>query len=290
VTSISQEDFRSAGRVGQRRLRDNDASLQGAVASSVAPRIDPSRESRLGGQVRTPVRRPPSTVSNRQVVVRRELPPNVARFARRATETRAEDRVVGQTNPQRPPRLQDNSGRDVRGEMRDRLSGANGAVPRTDVPRAELRNDRPPRADRPTNDSVRSPVSEPRTIADRVREDRDRQVRENRQRDDWQARRDQQQQQQQQDRERSQRERDAMRSTLERRFNQPDRQQPREQPRQEQPRQERPREQPRYEQPRAERPQPSRSESRSERQSPPPQPRAQPPRMRDNDGGRRNRD
>ncbi len=288
LTTVSRDSFTSARRTGQNRIRDNEPSTERSIASTIAPRIDPSRESRLGGQARNNVRRPPATVSNRQVVVRREPPAALARYARRPQETRPDNREVVQQPAQR----------DVRQQLRDRVA----AGERSTGDSASLnRNDRPPRADRPQGESaapVRSPVTDPRAIADRVREDRDRQVREHRQREDENLARQRRQEDQsrREQRERPERPQDATRSAVERRFEQREQQQrersvERERPRVEQPRIERPREQPRVERPRE---QPRAEQPRVER--PREQPRAEPPRNeqprvpRNNDGGRRHRD
>ncbi len=310
VTSVSRDWFRSGGRVADRRVHDNDQNVRGGIARTIAPRLDPSRESRLGGQVRTNVRRPPATVANRPVVVRRDPPAAYSRFARRPAETRNETRDVAQAPVQRP-QTQNSGG--VSSSLRDRIADRNTPDRRNDS-RAEdrvqqQRDDRPPRANRPANDSqpvTRSPVTDPRAIADRVREDRERQVREYRQREDESLARQRREedfsrrQRDQSQRDSGQRDQDAVSNSLRQRFEQREQRQrseqrevervreqpryerPREQPRVEQPRVERPREQPRAEQPRVERP---REQPRSQ------QPRQDSPRSRSNDdGGRRHRD
>jgi hypothetical protein len=309
VTSVSRDSFRSGGRIGERRVRDNDQGVRSGLVSTIAPRIDPSRESRLGGQARANVRRPPATVANRPVVTRRDPPAAFSRFARRPQETRD----VAQVPAQRP-QTQDSGS--VSSSLRDRIAARNTPDGREDnrgdnrVDRQ--RDDRPPRADRPTQPVARSPVTDPRAIAERVREDRERQVREHRQREDESLARQRREadssrrEREQTPRDRVQRDQDDVSSAVRQRFEQREQRQRseeravervREQPRverpREQPRMERPREQPRAErpreQPRAERP---REQPRAERSRE--QPRAQQPRQDrtrgNDDGGRRHRD
>ena len=297
ITAAARSQFTSGSRIGQHRIREQDVSR--GVVSAAAPRISPVRESRLGGPGRAQVRLPPQAIENRQVVVKREPPAPMARLAR-AARSHAE---VGRAPPDRVRR----------GNEDNRSSFAQG------------RTDRPARTDRQSNESVRSPVRDPGSIAERVREDRDRQVREHQQRE-YQQRQHQQREaddqrrrqvdgwrDQQQDRERAQRSQDAMREAAarqierdnqrersmerardQRRTEQPriERSREREQPRmeqrpREQPRIEQRREQPRMEQPRARPPQ-------QERASPPPrqsapEPRPQPRESRQQDGNRAQR-
>jgi hypothetical protein len=157
VTAVPRSAFTSAGRTRDHRVRLSDQDFQSSVASAVAPRIAPVRESRMGGPVRANVRVPPTSVANRQVVVRRDPPPAAARFARRP-EPRGD---VALTQAERPAHPQ-------RGPANNRPERS--------------REDRPPRAERPVSESApHSSVFEPRAIADRVREDRDRQGREGQQ-------------------------------------------------------------------------------------------------------------
>ncbi len=265
VTTASRATFTSAGRVAGRGVRSNEPGTTQALVSAVAPQIAPSREGRLGTPTRANLRRPPQSIVDRQVVVRREPPPAAARFARSpATSTN-----VAQT-PERPARPVG------RGQVREAPahSIANDVVTRD-------RQDRPPRAERPVSESapsVQSSVFDRHTLAERVRADRDRQVREGQQREvDRQqreaafAQREQQQAREQMHRQQvpersAPRERDNYRQRVEqRRVEQPRVEQPRvQQPRVEQPRVQQPRvEQPRVQQPRAERPQVERS-NRSE--------------------------
>jgi hypothetical protein len=301
ITAAARSQFTSGSRIGQHRIREHDVSR--GVVSAAAPRISPVRESRLGGPGRAQVRLPPQAIENRQVVVKRDPPAPMARLAR-AARSPAE---VGRAPPDRV----------MRGQEDNRSSFAQG------------RTDRPARTDRQSNESVRSPVRDPGSIAERVREDRDRQVREHQQRE-YQQRASQQREQQQreaddqrrrqidgwrdqpQDRDRARRSQDAMREAAarqierdnqrersmdrareQRRTEQPriERSREREQPRMEQ----RPREQPRMEQ-RREQP---RMEQRArppqqERASPPPrqsapEPRPQPRESRQQDGNRAQR-
>lgn len=299
ITAAARSQFTSGGRIGQHRIRSNDPDFARGVASAAAPQIAPVRESRLGGAGRAHVRLPPQAIENRQVVVKRNPPPPVARLAR-AARANAE---VGRAPPDRV--------------LRDPEGDRNRAAFQ------QNRTDRPVRADRPSNDSMRSPVSDPRAIANRVREDRDRQVREHQQREvDDQRQRQQREswREQAQDRDRAQRSQDAMREaaareverqsarersfersrverdrernieTRQRERDQPRvEQRPREQPRMEQ-RREQPRMEPRREQPRTEqpRPQPQQRQSQPQRQSPA-ETRAQPRESRQQDGNRTQR-
>ncbi|HEY6125433.1 MAG TPA: DUF6600 domain-containing protein [Steroidobacteraceae bacterium] len=147
VTVVSRDSFTSARRTGDHRVRVNDQDFSRNVASAVAPRIAPVRESRLGGPARTNVRVPPSSIANRQVVVRRDPAPAAARYARRPTPTT-----------------------DVAQTLRERTARA-----------PDRRQDRPPRVERPNNEpaapTAHSSVHDRNAIANVVREDRDRQVR-----------------------------------------------------------------------------------------------------------------
>jgi hypothetical protein len=284
ITAAARSQFTSGSRIGEHRIRSNDPDFARGVASAAAPRIAPVRESRLGGPGRQQVRLPPQAIENRQVVVRRDPPAPMARLAR-AARSHAE---VGRAPPDRI----------MRGNEDNRASFARG------------RTDRPARADRQSSESVRSPVRDPRSIAERVREDRDRQVREHQQReaDDQRRRQLDSWRDQQQDRNRVQRSQDAMREAAarqierdnqrersmdrareQRRFDQPRTDPPRiERSRErEQPRIEQRREQPRMEQPRARPPQQERH-SAPPRQSAP-EPRPQPRESRQQDGNRAQR-
>jgi FecR protein len=296
VTSAPRGTFTTAGRIAGRVVRSNDPGTAHAPVSAVAPQFAPTRESRLGGTMRSNPRRPPQSVVDRQVVVRRDPPAAGARFARNP----APDAAVAQmpARPDRPVRSETREApaRNIASEVvtRDRQDRAERAA-RADRP------DRPPRTERPASDiapSIQSSVFDRQTLADRVRVDRDRQVREGQQREvDSQQRgdrqenparqqREQQQQQQQlremihrqqtaqperpvarpsDSRERpAQREREIERPRVEqRRVEQPRVEQPRvEQPRVAQPRVE----QPRVQQPREERPRVERTETRSQPQ------------------------
>jgi hypothetical protein len=84
VTAVTRTTFTSAQPVGRHTVRINEREITRVQATAVAPRIEPVRESRLGMSeaARRNVRVPPSTVVNRQVVVKREPPPAAAHFAR----------------------------------------------------------------------------------------------------------------------------------------------------------------------------------------------------------------
>ncbi len=278
ITAAARSQFTSGSRIGQHRMRSNDPDFARGVASTVAPRIAPVRESRLGGPGRAHVRLPPQAIENRQVVVKRNPPAPVARLAR-AARSNAE---VGRAPPDRITRDRD----------ADRATYSRN------------RPDRPSRADRQASDSVRSPVTDPRSIANRVREDRDRQVREHQQREAWRE--------QPQDRERTLRSQDAMREaaarqmqrerSIERSREQPRTEQPRIEQRRDQPRIERGREQPRIEQrreqprverpreqPRVEQPRPAPQERQSQPRQSPAESRPQPRESRQQDGNRAQR-
>ena len=227
VTAVPRSAFTSAGRTGDHRARVSEQVLERGIASAAMPSIAPVRESRLGGSTRANVRVPPPSIANRQVVVRRDPPPAAARFARRP----APSGDFSQT-------LSERVARPVR----------NG-------------NDRPPRVERPSNESVppaRSSVFDRHAIADAVREDRDRQVRGGEQ----QRREAFQQREALQQRARNQRQAEVLRQVAERQVEQRQRSEQRQQSEQRE-RNERPR----AEQPRAERPQVERSH-RAEAQRP----------------------
>jgi len=256
VTTAPRATFTTAGRIAGRVVRTDNPGMAQAPASTVAPQFAPSREGRLGGTTRTNPRRPPQSVVDRQVVVRRDPPAAAARFARSP--------APNPTLSQAPERLERPA---FRGQVREvpARSIANDVVVRD-------RPDRPPRAERPVSESappVQSSVFDRRTLAERVRVDRDRQVREGQQREVERQQREAsfaQREQQQQAREPVHRQPAPERSAPRERDNYRQRvEQPRvEQPRAVQPRVEQPRvPQPRVEQPRAERPQaerPSRSD------------------------------
>jgi hypothetical protein len=256
VTTAPRAAFTTAGRIAGRVVRTDNPGMAQAPASTVAPQFAPSREGRLGGTTRTNPRRPPQSVVDRQVVVRRDPPAAAARFAR----SPAPNPTLSQA-PERADRPA------FRGQVREvpARSIANDVVVRD-------RQDRPPRAERPVSESappVQSSVFDRRTLAERVRVDRDRQVREGQQREVERQQREAsfaQREQQQQTREPVHRQPAPERSAPRERDNYRQRvEQPRvEQPRAVQPRVEQPRvPQPRVEQPRAERPQaerPSRSD------------------------------
>jgi hypothetical protein len=294
VTAASRATFTSGGRIGNHRVRLSEPELARSPATALAPRIEPGRESRMGGPPRSNVRVPPRSVVDRQVVVRREPPQAAARFARQPPVVRDVERAAGERSGRPQVRVPESRESIDRAALRDRA-------------------DRPPRAERPGNESVppaQSSVFDRRALSERVRADRDRQVRDvQRQRDVEQQReaaarqrwqspaaqtrqiREQSQaprEQPRQDRERAQRQPDAVRQSgprmepreraaqRERSAERPPVQQPRvQQPRAEQPRVERPRaEQPRPERPQVERPsrsepaqRPAESGSRSDRRS-----------------------
>lgn len=144
VTAVSRDVFTSAGRAAAHREHSTEQELARGQSSGLAPRIAPVLASRLGGPTRANVRVPPSSIANRQVVVRRDPPSAAARYARRPQAER-NPAIAQADRPARAP---------VRGQ------------------------DRPPRANRPVSESApHSSVFEPRAIADRVRVDRERQVR-----------------------------------------------------------------------------------------------------------------
>jgi FecR protein len=106
VTAVSRTTFTSSQRVGGQRIRIDDRVVSRTTA--MAPRIDPVRESRLGGnEARRNVRMPPQTVVTRQVVVKREPPPAAARFVRsggQAEHTNRPQVGAGSNDPVNRPR------------------------------------------------------------------------------------------------------------------------------------------------------------------------------------------
>ena len=295
VTTVSRDAFASAGRTRDHRVRMSEQEQARTLVGADAPQIAPGRESRLGGVARNHVRQPPRNVVDRQVVVRRDPPASVARFARAP----APSRDVAQTSERgRPP---------LRGQVGD------------------TRQDRPPRANRPASESAppaQSSVHDRNSISERVREDRDRQVREAQQQREVLQRRENQvpprwqrpddaREQRDYSREsrdayrtepdRPQRQLDEIRRAAERQAEQRERsvqrernvdrniERPREQPRVEQPRAyqprvEQPREQPRAQQPRVEQPRVERPREQARPAAPnPSESRSQPERRQHND-------
>jgi hypothetical protein len=300
ITATVRSHFTSGGSIGAHRDRSGEPDLARGVVSPVAPRIAPVRESRLGGPTRANVRPPPRNIVDRQVVARRDAPATVARYVRTPRPHTEVERVPN-ARPARAHDRPDNRPYDRR-QSASGVEQSRAAFDQNRVDRRVDRPDRPARVERPADESpaMRSPVRDPRAIAERVREDRERQVREYQQqrdmqqrevdsrqrsqRDDWQARREQQQ-----DRDRGERQSNALRESAARQIErrQPEsRQERREQPaRVEQPR----RMEQSQPQPRAERPPPQeRPQSRPERQSPAEQ-RAQPREQRQQDGNRPSR-
>lgn len=157
VTTMPRSAFASAGRTREHRVRFDDQQISSSIASAVAPQIAPVRESRLGGPTRANVRVPPSSIANRQVVVRREPPAVAARFARRPTP----GGELAQAQPERTVRSP------------ERNHGSDAAI--------RNRQDRPPRNERPASQAAppaQSSVFDRRAIADAVRRDGERQGRE----------------------------------------------------------------------------------------------------------------
>jgi hypothetical protein len=90
MIAVARNTFTSAQRVNGHRIRIDDQEIARTPVSTMPPRIEPVRESRLGAtEARRNVRVPPQTVASRQVVVRREPPPSSAHFARHVVQTEA---------------------------------------------------------------------------------------------------------------------------------------------------------------------------------------------------------
>ena len=154
VTTVSRTTFTSAQRVRGRQIRVDEREISRTTA--VAPRIEPVRESRLGvGETtaRRIVRKPPQTVVNRQVIVKRSPPPSGAHFARNAGQPDARREQAG-----RPNRPQDHAdGNDSVNRARTDASRnaaqpaeSNRARDERNVPNVDRRHDdRPSRADQP---------------------------------------------------------------------------------------------------------------------------------------------
>jgi hypothetical protein len=290
VTAASRTAFTLAERIGERRIRLSERDVASALATAAAPRIAPARESRLGGPTRANVRTPPRTIVDRQVVVRRDPPPTVARFARSTAASR--DLARTSESFDRPTQ---------RGRIQDRPD--NEGIERV----IRERQDRPPRAQQPPaiepTPPAQSSVFDRRAIAGRVREDSERQAREQQQReavqqreaeqrDYWQRENDQarRRQQWQESRDSQQQARELIRRRQDDADRQPAARQPEprerpraqvERPQVERPQAERPRaERPQAEQPRAQQPQ------RSEPQNPPA---SRPQQHRRPDGNERSR-
>jgi hypothetical protein len=88
MIAVAHNTFTSAERVNGHRMRVDDREITRAPVTATAPRIEPARESRLGGvDARRNVRIPPREIVSRQVVVRRDPPPASAHFARPVART-----------------------------------------------------------------------------------------------------------------------------------------------------------------------------------------------------------
>jgi hypothetical protein len=88
VTRAPSDAFALSRRVRDHLVHVNERELSGGFARAAAPRIDPRRESRLGGS-QTSVRVPPRRIADRQVVVRRAPAQVVANLVREPARDRA---------------------------------------------------------------------------------------------------------------------------------------------------------------------------------------------------------
>lgn len=238
VTVVAQNTFTSAGRTRDNRVKYDARDFSRDRTDSRPPQIQPVRESRFGDTSRRDVRRPPQRVEDRQVIVKRDPPPQNVRFARRPSNPERELSVVrsrlDRPDRDRPQRTDDKPANPVQREqpiarepnVRERVSDPSRNNERT-------REDRPSREQREWRDSREQPV--------RQREWRDTQQREQ----PIQRQPEQRQQQPEQ--------RPVLRERPVQREQPVQRQQP---VRSEQPRQERNNPPPRAEQPRAERSEP----------------------------------
>jgi hypothetical protein len=184
VTSASSDAFALSRRVRDHLVRVDERELSGSLPRAAAPRIDPRRESRLGGS-QTSMRVPPRRIADRQVVVR-SAP---AQVAANLVRDPARNRTVPEIAP---------------GSARAR-SGANDQSlvrrDRSDRPSSELLQtvrDRQMRESASAGDSPRRwqtpdrehaprevPVEQP-SVSQRLQEARERRMRENRtQADTW---------------------------------------------------------------------------------------------------------
>ena len=89
VTTVPQNVFTSAQPVGRNRMRVSDDDLRNFTARGTAPAITPVRESLVGAGARVNVRLPPTTLANRQVVVRTTPPRGPVSFDRQSEAIRA---------------------------------------------------------------------------------------------------------------------------------------------------------------------------------------------------------
>jgi hypothetical protein len=254
VTSVAENVFRLGGRTRDSHLNVDQRELARDQASARAPDIAPVRESRLGGAARADMRRPPQTVLNRQVIVKRDPPASGARFARSTG-----GRIEVPTASSRPV-------------ARPRVDSRDESVVRS-------RPDRPVRTERPSVDSTpREQRGADARVVERVvesrREDRpsgeQRAHLDERQRDQRNQRDADQQRDQQQNRERYERSRESERPPAARQVEQREKPVQREQPiRREQPvqRERSERQERSSPPPRVERSQDNRSNNRSEPKS-----------------------
>jgi hypothetical protein len=150
VTAMLRENFASAARVNEHRVRVDDREVTDARVIA-GPQIQPARESRLGGAIRANARIPPRAIVDRPVVVHRDPPPSAARFARRPggsvdasrTQGHIDDRQATRNRPDRPAREP--------ATQTPTRAQPGGADPRSVAGRT--REDRPPRVDRHTDAS-----------------------------------------------------------------------------------------------------------------------------------------
>jgi hypothetical protein len=199
VTAVSQTAFTSAQRTGDHRVRLNERDLARTRVTAVAPQIQPGRDSRLGASetARRVMRVPPRAVADRQVIVKRDPPPQGARLARNLRDTQ-----VRREQPDRFDRPQDRNDRTSVAAQRNAPNnsivvtapdrGRTQVTQEERIPRVpEARENRPIdarqnmerrlRTDRPQSEAVvrEAPQSQPdrravaiRPQAERPREDR----------------------------------------------------------------------------------------------------------------------
>jgi hypothetical protein len=191
VTTVSRTTFTSAQRVRGREIRVDEREISRTTA--VAPRIEPIRESRLGASelAHRVVRKPPQTVVNRQVIVKRSPPPSGAHFARNVGQPHAtREHAERQNGPQDHTnhndsvnRVRPSSGSDANARTDANRNAAaqpaesNRARDERNAPNVNRRHDdRPPRVEgvapqdqQPQSDRQHSAD---RQQADRRREDR----------------------------------------------------------------------------------------------------------------------
>jgi hypothetical protein len=178
VTRAPSDAFALSRRVRDHLVDVNERELSGGFPRAAAPRIDPRRESRLGGS-QISMRVPPRRIADRQVVVRRTPADVVANLVREPARDR-----VSRDIPTGSPRAGSNTNRNERPLVRrDRPDRPSGELAQTLRDRQMGENtspgDRSHRWQTPDREPAArtAPVEQP-NMAQRLQEVRERRMRE----------------------------------------------------------------------------------------------------------------